>query len=270
MSIKTQNPPKTCIGFYTGRFFKRIKNRFYFSSNGVYESANKIGFNQTELCNRQTPPRLTRAAFFFEETQLATLLVIDNYDSFTHNLVQMLMLYDLEIEVFRSDRISIDRIARMGIDYILISPGPKDPAHAGISTQVVSSFAGHVPILGVCLGMQCINEAMGGSTVNAPIPVHGKTSRIHHHQEGIFKGIPSPFTAARYHSLMVDPKNTGLEVTARSDDGVIMGLHDLRRAVFGVQGHPESFMTQYGFVLIENFLKQGPLKKPSKRVKRCG
>ncbi len=201
---------------------------------------------------------------------MARILVIDNYDSFTHNLVQMLMRYDLAIDVFRSDGISLGRIDRMAPDYILISPGPKDPSHAGISTELVRAFAGRAPILGVCLGMQCINEAMGGSTVNAPVPVHGKTSRIYHHQKGLFKGMPSPFTAARYHSLMVNPKDTGLVVTARSEDTVVMGIEDGRRSVFGVQFHPESFMTQQGFVLIENFLRQGPLQKPLKSVKGCG
>ena len=124
------------------------------------------------------------------------IVVIDNYDSFTHNLVQMFMRYDLAIEVFRCDKIMVRQITDMSPDYIIISPGPKDPAHAGISIDVVKFFAGQIPILGVCLGMQCINEAFGGATVLAPVPVHGKTSRIVHDGSGVFKGIPSPFTAA--------------------------------------------------------------------------
>ena len=191
---------------------------------------------------------------------MATILVIDNYDSFTHNLVQMFMRYDLVIDVFRSDKITLSQMARMKPDYIVISPGPKDPAHSGISVDVVKFFAGKIPILGVCLGMQCINEAFGGVTVRAPVPVHGKTSRIFHEGEGVFKGIPSPFTAARYHSLMIHPESTGLLITAKSNDGVIMGISHPSFPVFGVQFHPESFMTDHGFALIENFLKTGPMR----------
>jgi len=190
---------------------------------------------------------------------LAKVLFIDNYDSFTHNLVQMFMHYDLAIEVRRSDKISINWIVCLMPSYIVISPGPKDPAHAGISINVVKSLAGKIPILGVCLGMQCINEAFGGATTRAPVPVHGKTSRIFHAGKGLFQDVPSPFTAARYHSLMIHPAPTGLVLTAKSEDGVIMGISHPQYPVFGVQFHPESFMTDYGFVLIENFLKTGPL-----------
>jgi len=194
------------------------------------------------------------------------ILFIDNYDSFTHNLVQMFMRYNLAIDVYRCDKITVRQIMDMSPDYIVISPGPKDPAHAGISIDVVKAFAGKIPILGVCLGMQCINEAFSGATVRAPVPVHGKTSRIFHGGDGVFKDMQSPFTAARYHSLMVNPDSTGLIITAKSDDGVIMGISHSRYPVFGVQFHPESFMTDHGFTLIENFLRTGPLQQANLQV----
>ena len=182
------------------------------------------------------------------------MLVIDNYDSFTHNLVQMLMGFDLEITVRRSDKISVAEIARNTPDGILISPGPKDPASAGVSVPLIKALAGKIPILGVCLGMQCINEAFGGETVRAPVPVHGKTSLVHHDRQSIFKGVPSPFTAARYHSLAIRIGSPDLRVTATSDDGVIMGIAHAIWPLVGVQFHPESFMTHYGQTLVENFL----------------
>jgi len=191
---------------------------------------------------------------------LAKLLVIDNYDSFTYNLVQMFMLYDLEISVHRSDKISVTQVLASAPDYILISPGPKDPGHAGISVNLVKSAYHKIPILGVCLGMQCINEAFGGRTVHAPIPVHGKTSFIIHEGKGVFKNIPSKFEAARYHSLVAEIVSNDLTITSRSDDGVVMGLSHPERPVHGVQFHPESFLTQYGFELVENFLKLGSIK----------
>ncbi len=191
---------------------------------------------------------------------VAKVLIIDNYDSFTHNLAQMFMRYDLIIDVFRCDKISVQQITDISPDYIVISPGPKDPAHAGVSIDVVKFFSGQIPILGVCLGMQCINEAFGGATARAPVPVHGKTSRIIHDGCGVFKDIPSPFTAARYHSLMIRPESGPLIINAKSDDGVIMGISHPVFQVYGVQFHPESFMTDYGFILIENFIKSGPLR----------
>jgi anthranilate synthase component 2 len=201
-------------------------------------------------------------AFLFGRTiALARLLVIDNYDSFTFNLVQMFRNYPLEIEVHRSDKISLDEVATAAPDYILISPGPKDPAHAGISIALIKSFCRRMPILGVCLGMQCLNEAFGGITIQAPLPVHGKTSRIQHNYRGLFNNIPSPFAAARYHSLAVKPRQGVLQVTARSREGVIMGLSHPAYPLHGVQFHPESFMTEYGFRLVENFLELGPLGK---------
>jgi len=191
---------------------------------------------------------------------LPKLLVIDNYDSFTYNLVQMFMRYDLIIEVHRSDMISLNGVAAINPDYVLIGPGPKDPAHAGISTDLIKAFCSKVPILGVCLGMQCMNEAFGDTTVRAPVPMHGKTSKIRHNSQFLFKGVPSPFVAARYHSLMVRRGPNGLIETGHSDDGVIMGLSHPELPLHGVQFHPESFLTEYGFMLIENFLRLGPLQ----------
>ena len=185
------------------------------------------------------------------------LLLIDNYDSFTYNLVQMFMHYDLQIYVHRCDRISPQEVESLGPDYIVISPGPKDPAHAGISVKLVKDFYNRFPILGVCLGMQCINEAFGGKTGKAPIPMHGKTSMIHHNSKGLFKNIPSPFLAARYHSLIAELKESVLEVTSRSQDDVIMGLSHPKYPLHGVQFHPESFLTEHGFQLVENFLRLG-------------
>jgi anthranilate synthase component 2 len=191
---------------------------------------------------------------------VATLLTIDNYDSFTYNLVQMFMGYDLIIRVHRSDQITIDKIEELAPDYILISPGPKDPLHAGISTPLIQHFFQRIPILGVCLGMQCLNEAFGGKTVRSPRPMHGKTSRICHKGQGLFQSCPSPFKGARYHSLIVKPTSPDLVVTATSDDGVFMGLSHRQYPLHGVQFHPESFLTENGFTIIENFLKLGPLQ----------
>jgi len=190
---------------------------------------------------------------------MPVLLMIDNYDSFTYNLVQMFMAHGLDIRVHRSDKLALDAIEEMNPDYIVISPGPKDPAHAGISIDLIRVFYSRAPILGVCLGMQCINEAFGGATVRAPVPMHGKTSMITHGQLGVFKGLPSPFAAARYHSLAVHLNGGGLEVAARSSDGVIMGLSHPEYPLHGVQFHPESFLTENGHALIKNFLDLGPL-----------
>jgi anthranilate synthase component II len=191
---------------------------------------------------------------------LAKLIVIDNYDSFTFNLVQMFMDYDLEISVHRSDRIDMEEVDSYNPDYALISPGPRDPSHTGISMPLIKHYYKTIPILGVCLGMQCINEVFGGMTVRAPLPVHGKTSTICHSGQGIFKGIPDSFPAARYHSLMVETaENSILDISSRSDDEVVMGLSHPDYPLHGVQFHPESFMTEHGFTLVENFLKLGPL-----------
>ncbi|MBF0101138.1 MAG: aminodeoxychorismate/anthranilate synthase component II [Desulfobacterales bacterium] len=182
------------------------------------------------------------------------LVVIDNYDSFTYNLVQMFMVYDLDITVVRSDKISIEAITSNLPDYIVISPGPKDPQHAGISIELIRALYKRVPILGVCLGMQCFNEVFSGHTIRATIPVHGKTSLVYHHDQGIFKNIPSPFVAARYHSLTVKINSPELIVTATTSDNLVMGMAHCDYPVFGVQFHPESFMTEYGWQMINNFL----------------
>jgi anthranilate synthase/aminodeoxychorismate synthase-like glutamine amidotransferase len=192
---------------------------------------------------------------------LTTLVVIDNYDSFTYNLVQMFMTYDLSIRVYRNDRITVPEVAGMRPDYLLISPGPKDPLHAGISMSLIREMYRNIPILGVCLGMQCINEVFGGETVQALTLMHGKTSRVLHDDDGIFHGLPAPFTAARYHSLMTAPSSPELMVTSRSDDGVIMGLSHVEYPLHGVQFHPESFLTPNGPLLVKNFLRLGPLKE---------
>ena len=188
------------------------------------------------------------------------LLVIDNYDSFTFNLVQMFRRYDLDISVFRADALSVADVAQRRPDYVLVSPGPRSPSAAGISTELIRRCHGEFPILGVCLGMQCMNEAFGGSTVHAPVPMHGKTSAVEHDGAGLFEGVPQPLTVARYHSLAIAGISDELRVNARSSDGVPMAVQHVRHALFGVQFHPESFLTQHGFTLVENFLRSGPLK----------
>lgn len=193
---------------------------------------------------------------------MSTLLAIDNYDSFTFNLVQMFRRFPLEIVVVRSDRITVAEAEALSPDYLLVSPGPRDPAHAGISIPLIRSLGRRIPTLGVCLGMQCINEAYGGETVRAPTPVHGKVSLVHHDGRGLLAGVPSPFPAARYHSLAVRPAaDSPLEIDARSPDGVAMALRHPRRPLFGVQFHPESFLTENGLTIVENFLKLGPEKE---------
>ncbi|HEY9074446.1 MAG TPA: aminodeoxychorismate/anthranilate synthase component II [Desulfobaccales bacterium] len=185
------------------------------------------------------------------------LLMIDNYDSFTYNLVQLFYEFDLEVLVFRHDAITLDEIEALSPRWLCISPGPKAPAQAGISKAVISHFYQRIPILGVCLGHQALNEVFGGATVKAPVPVHGKRSQVFHHGCGLFAGLPSPFPAARYHSLMAAPSSPELEVTAWTGDGVIMGLSHRQYPLHGVQFHPESFLTQYGRELAANFLALG-------------
>ncbi len=187
------------------------------------------------------------------------LLMIDNYDSFTYNLVQLFYEFDLEVLVYRHDAITLAEIEALRPDWICISPGPKAPEQAGISKAVIAHFYQQIPILGVCLGHQAINEVFGGATVRAPVPVHGKQSQVFHQGRGLFAGLPSPFAAARYHSLMAAPSSPDLEVTARSDDGVIMGLSHRRYPLHGVQFHPESFLTSHGRELAANFLGSAKL-----------
>ncbi len=192
------------------------------------------------------------------------LVMIDNYDSFTYNLVQLFYEFDLEVLVYRHDAVSLARIEALEPDWLCISPGPKAPAQAGISKAVISHFYRRVPILGVCLGHQAINEVFGGATVKAPLPVHGKCHQVFHHGRGLFAGLPSPFGAARYHSLMAAPHSPELEVTAWTADGVIMGLSHRRYPLHGVQFHPESFLTAHGHALAENFLRLKRLGKGAK------
>ncbi len=184
--------------------------------------------------------------------------MIDNYDSFTYNLVQMFKEYSwLEIEVFRNDEITIKDLKAKDPYYVVISPGPKFPSASGISMDVIDLFYKKRPILGVCLGMQCINEFFGGKTQKAPLPIHGKAYPVKHNGDHIFLGIPSPFLAARYHSLCVKLSDKSpLKVDAICpEDGVIMGISESENMIFGVQFHPESFLTQYGNRIIENFLR---------------
>jgi anthranilate synthase/aminodeoxychorismate synthase-like glutamine amidotransferase len=184
------------------------------------------------------------------------VLVIDNYDSFVYNLVQELGELGADPVVFRNDAIDIDGIRAEAPDAVLISPGPGRPEDAGISMAVVGELAGVYPILGVCLGHQAIGQAYGGDVVSAPTLMHGKTSAIHHDGKGVFAGVPDPFTATRYHSLVVEPSSVPdvLEVTARTTDGVVMGLRHRTLAVEGVQFHPESLLTLEGPSLLANFL----------------
>jgi anthranilate synthase component 2 len=185
------------------------------------------------------------------------LVMIDNYDSFTYNLVQLFYKFDLEVLVFRHDAIGLREIEALRPDWLCISPGPKAPAQAGISKEVIAHFHRDIPILGVCLGHQAINEVWGGATTRAPLPMHGKCSQVHHRGRGLFRGLPSPFKAARYHSLMAVPASGDLEVTAWTADGVVMGLSHRQFPLHGVQFHPESFLTSYGYDLAANFLKLG-------------
>jgi anthranilate synthase component 2 len=189
---------------------------------------------------------------------MPTLLIIDNYDSFTYNLVQMFRQYPLDVRVIRNDAIDLGGVPAMAPDYIVLSPGPRDPAHAGVCVPLIRAFHRELPILGVCLGMQCINEAFGGRTIRSPRPLHGRASAVYHENRAVFQGIPSPMQAARYHSLAVQPDPSALDeslvVTARTADGIIMGLSHRVYPLHGIQFHPESFMTNHGFTLIENFL----------------
>jgi len=184
------------------------------------------------------------------------LLVIDNYDSFTFNLVQYLGELGADLTVVRNDRMTISEIRELAPDGIVISPGPGIPSRAGISVELIRNLGRDIPVLGVCLGHQAIGEAYGGEIVQAPTLMHGKTSIVHHRDRGLFSGIEEPFEAARYHSLVVSPENlpAELEVDAWTDDGIIMAVRHQAFPVFGVQFHPESIMTNCGKQLLGNFL----------------
>jgi anthranilate synthase component 2 len=186
------------------------------------------------------------------------ILLIDNYDSFTYNIFQYLSELGEEVLVVRNDKTDIEAIEGMKPERIVISPGPSTPLHAGISNDVIKYFAPRLPILGVCLGHQCIGYSYGGRVVQADRIMHGKSSFIHHSGRGVFAGLPSPFSAIRYHSLMVqcDGLPQCLEITAWTDDGTIMGLRHRDYPLEGVQFHPESFMTEQGKALLKNFLSK--------------
>jgi anthranilate synthase/aminodeoxychorismate synthase-like glutamine amidotransferase len=187
------------------------------------------------------------------------LLVIDNYDSFTYNLVQYLGELGQEARVVRNDEIAAADIAAIAPSHVVISPGPCTPNEAGISLEVIKQYAGRIPILGVCLGHQSIGQAFGGKVVRAAKVMHGKTSPILHDQKGVFAGLPSPFEATRYHSLIVERESLPdcLEITAHTAEGEIMGLRHKSLPVEGVQFHPESFLTTVGKDLLRNFLQEG-------------
>jgi anthranilate synthase component II len=184
------------------------------------------------------------------------LLLIDNYDSFTYNLYQYLAELGAHVKVARNDAISIEQIEAMNPERIVISPGPGNPSEAGISVDLIRHFASRLPILGVCLGHQCIGEAFGGEVVNAGEIKHGKLSSIQHDGLGVFAGLPNPFEAIRYHSLAIQPSSVPqcLEVTAKSESGVVMGVRHRDYAIEGIQFHPESIMTLPGKDLLRNFL----------------
>lgn len=183
------------------------------------------------------------------------IIVIDNYDSFTYNLVQYLGELGQEICVFRNDQVTVEEVRAMQPDHIVISPGPGDPHDGGISLKLLRELGPTTPILGVCLGHQCIGEAFGGQVVRAPRLMHGKVSPVYHNSEGLFNGIPSPFQATRYHSLIVqEPLPDCLEVTAFTSQGEVMGVRHKEYPVVGVQFHPESILTEHGRRILQNFL----------------
>ena len=186
------------------------------------------------------------------------LLMIDNYDSFTYNLVQYFGELGEEVTVFRNDEITADEISRLNPARIVISPGPCTPSKAGISIPLIERYGGRIPILGVCLGHQSVGQAFGGKIVHAKQLMHGKTSPIFHKGVGMFRGLPNPFTATRYHSLVIERESLPdcLEITAWTEDGEIMGVRHKTLAVEGLQFHPESILTEHGHKLLENFLNQ--------------
>ncbi|MGL4406800.1 aminodeoxychorismate/anthranilate synthase component II [Zoogloea sp.] len=186
------------------------------------------------------------------------LLMIDNYDSFTYNLVQYFGELGADVRVHRNDEITIEQIVQMKPDQIVVSPGPCSPAEAGISVAAIREFAGKIPLLGVCLGHQSIGAAFGGNIIHAKRLMHGKTSPVHHLNQGVFSGLPNPVTCTRYHSLAIERETLPdcLEVTAWTEDGEIMGVRHKDFHVEGVQFHPESILTEHGHDMLRNFLEQ--------------
>lgn len=185
------------------------------------------------------------------------VLIIDNYDSFVYNLAQYVGELGWEPVVHRNDRITIDEIEKLSPSHIIISPGPCTPLEAGISNEVIRYFAGKIPVLGVCLGHQCIGSVFGGLIEQSPVPTHGKSSLIYHDGKTVYKGIPNPFEGGRYHSLVVRWETTpaALETSARTSDGIIMGIRHKEYVVEGLQFHPESIMTDVGHSVLKNFLE---------------
>ncbi len=185
------------------------------------------------------------------------LLMIDNYDSFTYNLVQYFGELGQDVQVYRNDEIDLQKVADLKPKHIVISPGPCTPNEAGISVPLIHEFAGKIPLLGVCLGHQSIGQAFGGKIIKAKTLMHGKTSLIHHKDIGVFKGLTNPYTATRYHSLVIERETLPdcLEVTAWTEDDEVMGVRHKTLAIEGVQFHPESILTEHGHDLLENFIK---------------
>ncbi len=198
------------------------------------------------------------------------LLLIDNYDSFTYNLFQYLSELGEEVVVVRNDKTTLEEIERMQPQRIVISPGPSTPLNAGISNEVIRNFGSRLPLLGVCLGHQCVGYSYGGSFGQAKEIMHGKSSLIYHNSQGIFTGLPNPFSAIRYHSLIIEREELPncLEVTAWTEDGTIMGLRHHQYPVEGIQFHPESFMTEVGKDLLKNFLRLSYTRSNNSEVKK--
>lgn len=184
------------------------------------------------------------------------VIVIDNYDSFVYNLVQYLGELDWKSVVYRNDQVTLTQIERLSPSHIIISPGPCTPLEAGISNDIIWRFSGRIPILGVCLGHQCIGYVFGGQVIRAAVPTHGKSSLVHHDSKTVYQNLPNPFEAGRYHSLVVERNSlpSSLAVTAETDDGVVMGIRHKDYVVEGVQFHPESIMTDTGHDILRNFL----------------
>ncbi|MBN1294472.1 MAG: aminodeoxychorismate/anthranilate synthase component II [Candidatus Latescibacteria bacterium] len=185
------------------------------------------------------------------------ILMIDNYDSFTYNLVQYMGELGADLQVYRNNKITVKEIKKLKPEKIVVSPGPCTPNEAGVSVEVIRTFSGEIPILGVCLGHQSIGQAFGGNIVHAPKLHHGKTSEIHHDGKKIYQGLTNPFTATRYHSLVVEKESFPdcLIITSQTEDGIIMGLRHKQHPTEGVQFHPESILTEEGKKLLDNFLK---------------
>ena len=186
------------------------------------------------------------------------ILLIDNYDSFTYNLFQYLSELGASVKVVRNDKIALSEIKKKKPERIVISPGPGRPEDGGVSLECIAELGPRIPLLGVCLGHQCIGQAFGGKVISAPRLMHGKTSEIFHDEKGLFKGLETPFTATRYHSLIVEEKTLPdcLEITARTREGELMGLRHKKYKIFGIQFHPESILTPSGKNILQNFLDQ--------------